>query len=122
MNKRRLHPRVVDGIPELSVEELFNHLQDARDGRIKLIDVRRPDEFNNELGHIEGSTLITLGPDLDRFLENGNRADEIVFICRSGARSGTATSESMKLGYSLTVNLAGGMLRWNDRKFSISKK
>jgi glyoxylase-like metal-dependent hydrolase (beta-lactamase superfamily II)/rhodanese-related sulfurtransferase len=113
---RTLHPQVVDGIPEISVEDLLSHMDAAKANKIKLIDVRRPDEYNNELGHIDGTKLITLGPDLTAFLEQGNRADEIVFVCRSGGRSGTATAESIRLGYKFTINMAGGMIRWNEKK------
>lgn len=116
---RTIRPQVVDGIPEMTVENLFNHLGDAKLNKIRLIDVRRPDEYNNELGHIEGTTLITLGPELTSFLENGNRSEEIVFICRSGGRSGSATAESIKLGYKFTVNMVGGMIRWNEAKLPI---
>ena len=120
-DSRVLHPQVVDGIPEITVEDVLRHLPDAEAGRVKLIDVRRPDEFNGELGHIKGATLVTLGPDLTKFLENGNRAEEIVFVCRSGGRSGTAAAESIKLGYKFTINMVGGMIRWNEKKFKTEK-
>lgn len=113
---RTLHPQVVDGTPEITVEDLFSHLIDVKNKKIRLIDVRRPDEYNNELGHIEGTELITLGADLTAFLEKGDRSEEIVFVCRSGGRSGTATAESIKMGYKFTINMAGGMIRWNEKK------
>jgi sulfur dioxygenase len=116
-DSRVLHPQIVDGIPEVTVDDVLRHLPDAEAGRVKLIDVRRPDEFNGELGHIKGAKLVTLGPDLTKFLENGNRAEEIVFVCRSGGRSGTAAAESIKLGYKFTINMVGGMIRWNEKKF-----
>lgn len=31
-----------------------------------LVDVRMPDEYVGELGHIEGTRLMTLGPELQR--------------------------------------------------------
>jgi sulfur dioxygenase len=120
-DSRILHPQIADGIPEVSVEDVNLHSLDSQTKRIKLIDVRRPDEFNNELGHIAGARLVTLGPELTKFLEDGDRSDEIVFICRSGARSGNATAESVRLGYKKTVNMVGGMIRWNEKKFSIEK-
>jgi rhodanese-related sulfurtransferase len=116
---RTLRPQTVDGVPEITVEDLFNHVGDVKNKKIRLIDVRRPDEYNNELGHIEGAELITLGPDLTSFLEKGDRSEEIVFLCRSGGRSGSATSESVKLGYKFTINMAGGMLRWNEKKLPV---
>jgi len=113
---RSIIPTMNDGIPEVSVEKVKDTL-----GKVRLIDVRRPDEFCNELGHIQGAELVTLGSDLTRFLENGDRTQEIVFVCRSGGRSGQATSESQKLGYKWTSNMVGGMIRWNELGFSTLK-
>ncbi|MCK6594702.1 MAG: rhodanese-like domain-containing protein [Bacteriovoracaceae bacterium] len=45
----------------------------------------------------------------------------IVFICRSGARSGNATLEALKLGFKKPVNMTGGMLQWNEQKYSVTK-
>lgn len=115
-DSRTLHPQVVDGTPEITVEDLLGHLNEVKNKKIRLIDVRGPDEYNNELGHIEGAQLITLGPDLTAFLEKGDRSEEIVFVCRSGGRSGTATAESIKLGYKYAINMAGGMISWNEKK------
>ncbi len=106
---RALHPQLVDGIPEVSVEDV--HLQMKN---VRLIDVRRDDEFDGELHHIPGAELVTLGEDLENFLKQGDREQEIVFICRSGGRSGQATALSLQLGYTRTTNMLGGMLRWNQ--------
>lgn len=121
-DSRVMHPQMVDGIPEISVEEIHNHQADVEANKLMLIDVRRPDEFNNELGHIKGAKLVTLGPELDAFLEKGDRNKEIAFVCRSGARSGNATIQSQQLGYKLTANMVGGMLRWNEKKLPTEKK
>lgn len=102
---------------EISAEQARLRLENAA-----IIDVRRPDEFNNELGHIAGAHLITLGPELTQFLEKGDRTQEIIFVCRSGARSGQAMNESLKLGYTNTLNMVGGMIRWNELKFPILRK
>jgi sulfur dioxygenase len=113
---RQLLPQVVDGIPEITCEKVHDKL-----GKVRLIDVRGKDEFSAELGHIAGAELMTLGAELTQFLENGNRAEEIVFVCRSGGRSGTATTESQKLGYKMTMNMVGGMLKWNDLRLPVKK-
>ncbi len=78
-----------------------------------LIDVRMPEEYVGELGHITGATLKTLGPELDQFLATHDVHETIIFICRSGARSGRATSQAMALGFKNIYNMAGGMLAWN---------
>lgn len=107
-----LNPKVLDGIPVVSCEDVLREI-----GKVKIIDVRRADEFNNELGHIPGSQHVTLGPDLTRFLEDGNRSETIVFVCRSGMRSAQATEESLKMGYRFVVNMTGGMLAWNEMDY-----
>lgn len=116
-----LHPQIVDGTPEMSCEDVLAHLPDVETKKIRIVDVRRPDEFNSELGHIKGAQLITLGPLLTKFLVDGNRQEEIIFVCRSGGRSGSATAESLQYGYKKTVNMVGGMLRWNERKQPVER-
>lgn len=113
---RNIHPQIVDGIPEVTCEDVLRNL-----GKVKIIDVRRPEEFNNELAHIAGAKLVTLGPELNEFLEKGDRSDEIVFVCRSGGRSGQATALSQQMGYKFTVNMTGGMIRWNEKKFATER-
>lgn len=114
---RALHPQVADGIPEVTVEDVSRVV-----GRVRIIDVRRPDEFNNELGHIKTAELVTLGTDLDRFLDSGDRSDEIVFVCRSGGRSGTATAQATQRGYRFVMNMVGGMIQWNERRLPIERE
>lgn len=109
-----------NGITEVHVEELQEKLG-AIKGKVRLIDVRRPDEFTGELGHIPGAELVTLGPDLMQFLEKADRNQEIIFICRSGGRSGQATAESQNMGFKKTMNMIGGMLRWNDKGFTVER-
>lgn len=106
---RRLPIQMINGIPEVTVEDVYGNL-----GAVRIIDVRGPDEFDGELGHIPGAELVTLGPKLTEFLMNENLNQEIVFVCRSGARSGRATADSMKAGFGMTANMTGGMLRWRE--------
>lgn len=111
-----LKPTQTDGIPEIAPEALISCLD-----QVTLIDVRRPEEFSGELSHICGARLITLGPELDAFLNSHDLEDEIVFICRSGARSGRATLQAQSLGFYKCTNLQGGMLLWNTRQYPIEK-
>ncbi len=73
-----------------------------------LLDVREPYEFAE--GHIPGATLIPLGA-LGRRMDELPRDREIVCVCRSGNRSGTATRHLLGAGYK-AVNLSGGMIGW----------
>ena len=79
-----------------------------------MIDVRQPHEW--EMQHLEGVEKIALGtfaaPEVQEKLK-GYGEQEVVFICRSGGRSGQATAFSRgRLGVTNARNLAGGMLAW----------
>lgn len=108
--------KTIQGVLTLSATELVPLLK-----QVKLVDVRRPDEFTGELGHIPGAELVTLGPDLVRFLEQQNKETEMVFICRSGVRSHEACLLSQRLGFSKPMNLEGGMIHWNEHQLPTEK-
>lgn len=110
--KTLLQPTIINNVPEITPEELKPYL-----GLVSLIDVRSDEEFDGELSHIPGAKLVTLGPDLDKFLLTLNKDDEIVFVCRSGARSGRATLQSRSMGFLKSLSLQGGMVLWNQKKF-----
>jgi rhodanese-related sulfurtransferase len=107
------HVIVKDGIPTLQASDL-SHLQGYR-----CIDVRSSEEYEGELGHIQGTELVTLGDDLEDFLNQANQDESYVFICRSGARSARATFQAMNLGFKKVYNLEGGMILWNEHKLPV---
>ena len=88
---------------------------------LKLIDVRQPDEFTGELGHIPGAELIVLN-ELPQKLNELPRDQTIVFICRSGNRSAQATAFALENGFTSVYNMAGGMLRWNELNLETTEK
>jgi sulfur dioxygenase len=94
------------GIWEVQPHWLEEHLRD-----VQLVDVREPDEFAGELGHIDGARLIPLGALVARANELAKERP-IVAVCRSGARSAQATVLLQKAGFERVANLSGGMLRW----------
>ena len=98
------------GIPELSALELKAKLDAADD--LLLLDVRTPVEY--QMTNI-GGTLIPL-PELQERLHELEdfREQEIVVVCRSGARSGSAVAFLKKSGFSKVRNLKGGLLAWSD--------
>lgn len=73
-----------------------------------LIDVRQPDEYR--AGHIRGAKLIPLDQ-LAAKLDTLPRDREILCVCRSGARSGSATRQLQAAGFT-ALNLSGGMMAW----------
>lgn len=97
------------GGPKVSVitpEEVQEHLSAA--GAPLILDVREPGEYAG--GHIPGSRLIPLGT-LSTRLAEIPKGQEIVTVCRSGARSGMAAKLLLEAGYPVK-NMAGGMMAW----------
>lgn len=83
---------------------------------VHLVDVRQPEEYSGDLGHIPGADLIVL----DTLPENIHQLPKdkpIVFICRSGSRSARAAAWAMEQGYKEVYNLKGGMILWNELHF-----
>ena len=87
---------------------------------VHLIDVRRPEEFTGELGHIAGAQLMVLDTLPERIRELP-KDEPIVFVCRSGARSGRATAFALDQGFQHVYNMKGGMLNWNQQGLPIEK-
>lgn len=107
--------QMIDGVPTVQSEDV------SLMKNLRLIDVRRSDEFNNELGHIEGASLSTLETELRNQLTAEDKNQEIVFVCRSGKRSAEATKIALNMGFSKVYNLQGGMIRWNELKLPVSR-
>lgn len=80
--------------------------------RPRIIDVREPDEYVGELGHVEGAELVPLAT-VGRAAHGWPRDESLVLVCRSGKRSGRAASELVAMGFTAVMNLEGGMLAWN---------
>lgn len=89
---------------EISAQEVEARLKD----RPFILDVREPSEYQQ--GHIPGVKLIPLGTLASR-LQDLPKDQEIVVVCRSGARSGMATQQLRQAGFN-AINMAGGMLGW----------
>ncbi len=102
------------GVIDIDPKELATMLEDSsQQKQIQLIDVRQPDEFNGDLGHIPGATLMVLDtlPDL---VDKVDKDKTVVFVCRSGGRSARAAAYFLSLGYKNVFNLKGGMLLWSE--------
>ncbi|MBK9039778.1 MAG: rhodanese-like domain-containing protein [Bdellovibrionales bacterium] len=55
-------------------------------------------------------------------MRNADKSEEIVFVCRSGARSGQATLLSKQMGFKFSSNMTGGMIRWNELGYAVERK
>lgn len=95
------------------VEDVHPHELWSQKDNVAMVDVRRPDEFTGELGHVPGSELIVLDT-LPQHLGSLPRDKAVVFICRSGSRSGRAAAFAKEQGFTHVYNMLGGMLLWNE--------
>jgi len=107
--------QVVDGIPQITVEQLKAKL-DAHEA-FTLLDVREPHEV--PIASI-GAPLIPVGQIEQRVTEvsdlvGGDKSAEIVLHCRSGARSQKAALALKNAGFTNVQNLTGGILAWADK-------
>ncbi|MFN3491177.1 MAG: rhodanese-like domain-containing protein [Anaerolineales bacterium] len=87
----------------ISATELNEKLKNGK--KPFVIDVRQPNEYNQ--GHINGAKLIPLG-ELPSRLNELPKDKEIICICQSGNRSGSATKILLSAGYN-AVNMKGAM-------------
>jgi glyoxylase-like metal-dependent hydrolase (beta-lactamase superfamily II)/rhodanese-related sulfurtransferase len=86
-----------------------------------LVDVREPEEFSGELGHIAGSMLVPLRELPGRAAELGALGRPIVVVCRAGVRSATAAAILTGLGFEQVSNLKGGMLDWHEARLAVER-
>lgn len=115
-------PAPAPGLPELSVEEVRGLLSSGGESGRLLLDVRQPDEYVSELGHLPGAVLIPL-PELPSRLSeiSDYREKRVIAICRSGARSAKATALLRDAGFRDVWNMAGGTLAWRQRGFPVER-
>ncbi|MDX2091569.1 MAG: MBL fold metallo-hydrolase [Kofleriaceae bacterium] len=101
--------------PFAEVEPAF--VLEHRDS-VTLVDVREPQEFVGELGHVAGAKLVPLAELLD-VAASWDPERELVLVCRSGGRSARAASELAKRGFRHLYNLRGGMLAWTSAQLPV---
>lgn len=93
--------------PTITAEELKARL-DAGE-KPYMIDVREDEEVAH--GMIPGAIHLPMGQipgRMDEIPQDG----EVIFICRSGNRSGQVCEYLHTMGHGHPVNLTGGMLAW----------
>jgi glyoxylase-like metal-dependent hydrolase (beta-lactamase superfamily II)/rhodanese-related sulfurtransferase len=87
---------------------------------VALVDVREPQEFTGDLGHVPGARLVPLASLLDAAAD-WDREAEIVLVCRSGGRSAHAATTLAKQGFRHLYNLRGGMVAWNEARLPVER-
>jgi len=91
---------------EITAKEVEQLLQNGNS--LNIIDVREVEEVAS--GKIPGAVHIPLGL-LEFRMNELEKGQEYIIVCRSGARSARATQFLESYGYNVT-NMTGGMLAW----------
>jgi glyoxylase-like metal-dependent hydrolase (beta-lactamase superfamily II)/rhodanese-related sulfurtransferase len=106
-------------VRQISVDELNDLLQgNSGDGDLKVLDVRRPAEYND--GHVPGAETIPLGQALGAAAsESLDRDRTTAVICAGGYRSSTATSILEQQGFLKLLNVTGGTSAWIGAGFVV---
>ncbi len=83
-------------------------------GTMLVVDVREPNETDAE--RIPGTVLLPLqGFDPSQLPDPGDK--QLVFSCRSGKRSVTASLIAQSVGLPYDAHMAGGILAWKEKGF-----
>jgi rhodanese-related sulfurtransferase len=93
-------------VTDLTPEEVS---QGMADGRCLLVDVREPNEVAVEA--YPGAVVVPLSTFDPRDIPDP-QGKQVVFACRSGKRSVTASLAAQADGLAYDKHLAGGMLAW----------
>jgi rhodanese-related sulfurtransferase len=95
-----------DEVTNLTPEEVAAGL---REGRMLLVDVREPNETSVE--SYPDAVIVPLSC-FDPGAIPDPQGKQVVFACRSGRRSITASVAAQDAGYAYSAHLAGGIIAW----------
>jgi len=103
-----------DQFEALVPTQLEQYRQTHHENEYMLLDVREPDEY--EQGHIPGARLMPI-TELVRDMEGLPDNRDLIFYCRTGARSMAAAAMVLEeeISSGKIYNLSGGLMNWEGR-------
>lgn len=99
---------VGSNIKEIDPVELSRWMNE-KSGAFRIIDVRQPQEIAG--GTVPGAEPLPLHT-LPMRIKEFDPSEELVFVCRTGARSAQACMFLQQQGFKNVYNLRGGMFGW----------
>jgi len=104
-------------VKEIDAGELADWM--AEEGKkFRIVDVREPMEIaQGSIPGAEPMPMSTLGNRLAELAQD----EQLVFICRSGARSGQVVAYLAQNGFENVYNLRGGVMGWAQNGFDFAK-
>ncbi len=103
-------------VKEIEVSELSEML--AANPSLRLIDVRGPAEI--AAGIIPGAEALPLHL-LPMRVQDVPREEQVIFYCRTGARSAQACMFLGQQGYDNVYNLRGGIVTWAQNGYPVAR-
>lgn len=94
------------GVPEIDTKWMS-----AYGDRVRVVDVRQPEELLGDLGAITGAKNVPLAV-VGEVAQTWDRAAPLLVFCRSGGRSGRAALILERMGFSHVVSMSGGLMKW----------
>jgi len=101
-------------IKEMEVSELAKLKE--KGNAVRVIDIRQPAELNG--GVIPGAEALPMHT-IPLRIDELNRDETLIMVCRSGARSAQACMFLQQQGYDNVYNLRGGMMAWSGSGLEI---
>jgi len=103
--------------PTVSVQEISKKMESGQ--RVVILDVRTPQEFAGETGHLEGAIPLPV-QDLTMRLDELKpfEKDTIVVYCRTDNRSRSAASILVENGFT-AVRMKGGITAWRAAELPV---
>ena len=90
----------------------FSEKIESNKKEIQLIDVRTPEEFNEQ--HIgEAKNINWNGTDFEEKISKLDKSEPVYIYCKSGGRSAKAASKLSEMGFTEIYELDGGINSWN---------
>ena len=85
-----------------------------------VLDVRRPNEYTTEPGHIKGAKLIPVQQIQERWKEvEAEKTKPILVHCFSGVRSKAACTFLAQQGFTRLFHMPGGIMDWEDENYPL---
>lgn len=120
-NTNKIVSDVIGAINGVHIVDLSPKEALSKINTFKIVDVRRQDEYDGDLGYIFGAQLITLGDNFADRISDFPRNEAYLFVCRSGGRSARAARVAQINGFQNVYNLEGGMLAWNQEGLPVNR-
>ncbi|UCC55392.1 MAG: VTT domain-containing protein, partial [Gammaproteobacteria bacterium] len=116
-------PRLIGTLrrgPMMETEEFRRRLDTERD--LLVLDVRSPEEFVGEQGHIDGAVNIPVEELQQRMNEIGDYLERpVMIVCRTDRRSAKAALLLTEEGFADVHVVRGGMIKWIEAGLPVTQ-